>query len=172
MDDIPTPGQSVREVKKILDSLPKPPTPLQFKEAEMERDAALVAAERNAEKVEHLRTELKRAVEKASREKKKLAGRLQAESLSWQVRAEDSEAELEDLQEKIRKDAPFLRVVQAHANKEGPTKGCSCPACQALQSVAALKQEVAEAKRKYRETKEILNTFQGPPSRKRRKGKR
>lgn len=173
MTDVPTPGQAVKKVKRLHESLPEPPTHRQLKEAEMERDTAFASAERNAVKVEQLRAELKRTSEKASREKEKLASKLQAEALSWQARAEDAEAKLAELRKVIRKDAPLLAAVQAHAKKEEPTKGCSCPACQALQSVAALKQEVAEAKRKYRETKEILNTFTGPrpKDRKKRRGK-
>lgn len=172
MTDVPTPGQAEKKGKKLVEALPEPPTVRQLKEAEMERDTAVASAGRNAAKVERLRAELKRTAEKARSEKKKLTEKLQAEIAEWRGIAESAAADLSILQEDIRRNAPFIDAVRTHASKAEATDGCSCPACQVHRTYSSLKQEVAEAKRKYRETKETLKSFQGPPSSKKRKGKR
>jgi len=172
MDDIPTPGQAVKKVQKLVDDLPEPPTHRQLKEAEMERDTAVAAAERSAAKVEQLRGELKRVAEKASREREKLTGKLRAEVAEWRGIAESAAADLSILQEEIRRNAPFIDAVRKHASKTEATGGCSCPACQVHRAYASLKDELAAAKGKLRETKEALKSFQGPLSKKRGKGRK
>jgi len=171
MDEIPTPGATVKKVKKLVESLPEPPTFRQLKEAEMERDTALASAKRSAAKVEQLRNELKRAGAKALREREKLTGKLKAEIAEWRDIAESAAADLSILQEEIRRNAPFIDAVRTHASKAEATDGCSCPACQVHRVYSTLKDELASAKKKWREAKETLKAFQGPPSKK-KKGKR
>ena len=160
----------MKKVKKLVESLPEPPTLRQLKEAEMERDTAVASAERSAAKVIRLRAELKRAAEKARSEKNKLTEKLQAEVAEWRGIAESAAADLSILQEDIRRNAPFIDAVRTHASKAEATDGCSCPACQVHRAYSSLKDELAAAKKRYRETREALKGFQGPPSKK--KGKR
>lgn len=170
MTDAPAPGQAEKKGKKIGEDLPEPPTIRQLKEAEMDRDAAVASAERNALKIMDLRGKLKRAVERAAREKEKLASKLRAEVAEWRDIAESAAADLSILQEQIRRDAPFIDAVRKHASKAEATDGCSCPACQVHRTYSSLKDELATAKSKCREAKDALRSFQGPPSKK--KGKR
>ena len=172
MSEIPTPGEAVKKVKDLVESIPERPTWTQFREAEMERDTAVVSAQRSAEKVEQLRGELKRAAGKASREKEKLVGKLRSEIAEWRDIAESAAADLSILREQIRRDAPFIDAVQTHASKAEATDGCSCPACQVHRTYSTLKDELATVKNKHRETKDALRSFQGPPSKKKKKGKR
>jgi len=172
MTEVPTPEPAVKKGKKIGEDLPEPPTLRQLKEAEMERDTAVASAKRSAAKVEQLRGELKRAGAKASREREKLVEKLQAEIAEWRGIAESAAADLSILQEQIRRDAPFIDVVRTHASKAEATDGCSCPACQVHRTYSSLKDELASAKKKYREAKEALRSFQGPPSPSKKKKKR